>query len=772
MSDTRTPDYDYLDRLNEQQRAAVVYDKGPSLVIAGAGSGKTRVLTYKIVDLLCHGYQPDRLMALTFTNKAAKEMKERVAQVLGYGVASKIWMGTFHSIFLRILRQHADRLGYNATFTIYDAADSKALVKSIIQDLGLDDKTYKPSAIASIISNAKNRLISPEQYLADPDYTHADNIANRPMTGEIYRQYCRRCRLGQTMDFDDILVNFNVLLRDNRDLREYYQNFFRYILVDEYQDTNFAQHLAITLLSGKEQRVCVVGDDAQSIYSFRGADIQNILSLSNNFKDLKIFKLERNYRSTQTIINAAGSLIKKNRRQMPKDVYSENEPGERIEVISTYSDSEESKVIASRIRTSRLTERDSYDEYAILYRTNAQSRSIEEELRRLGIAYRIYGGVSFYQRKEIKDAICYFRAAVNPDDDQALLRIINYPTRGIGKTTVDKLRAAAMAEGISIWSVLSDVKGHNVSVHAGTLRKLEAFRDMIQGFVKQNNSDDNDALTMAQNIFNRAGILTALAHENTPEAISQKENLGELLNAAKVFVDEAIASSGRTTLYDFLSEIALATDQDSDHESAEEASGRVTLMTVHASKGLEFKHVYIMGLEEDLFPSMMSNDTPEGLEEERRLMYVAMTRAKQTCTISYATSRFRNGQIVYSRPSRFIRDIDGQYLKFTAGEGSGSGYGRKRSPYSRPMTPKTPLRQPIIFPSSSSQQKSETAPGNATTHTAAEMEVGMKINHTVFGKGTVTAVDTSSPNHIIHVDFDTQGSKKLLLKFAKFEILQ
>lgn len=763
------PDYNYLDRLNPQQRAAVEYSDGPSLVIAGAGSGKTRVLTYKIVHLLALGYQPERLMALTFTNKAAREMKERIAQVVGYQAASKIWMGTFHSIFLRILRQHADLIGYNQTFTIYDAADSKALIKSIIHDLALDDKIYRPGTIASVISNAKNRLLTPDAYAKDAACIEEDRRAGRPMTAEIFRLYSKRCRLGQAMDFDDILVYMNILLRDNADLRQQYQEFFRYILVDEYQDTNFAQHLAIRQLAGPQQKVCVVGDDAQSIYSFRGADIQNILQLQTIFKGLRIFKLERNYRSTQNIINAAGSLIAKNAMQMPKNVYSENEEGTSIDVIRTYSDEEESKVVAARIRTMRVATHDSFDEYAILYRTNAQSRVLENELRRLGISYRIYGGVSFYQRKEIKDAICYFRLAVNPEDDQAMLRIINYPARGIGKTTVDKLRAAALNHGVSLWNVLNNIVKYDVKVHSGTLRKLNDFRDIIQSFVAQNNSNDNDAYSMAQAVMNRSRLISSLANENTPEVVSQKENLAELLAAAKAFVDQAVEMQTDTSMYAFLSDIALATDMDSaDEREIADANGRVTLMTVHASKGLEFKHVFIVGLEEDLFPSQMSYDTAGGIEEERRLMYVAMTRAKTTCTISYATSRFRNGQIIYSRPSRFIKDIDPKYLSFVAGEGAAGGYGRKRSPYSRPTS------NPIISdfnPPSGMKKVTADTPAAAGTHSAAELAEGMKIKHTTFGIGVIDQIDASGPNQIIHVSFETHGSKKLLLKFAKFEIL-
>jgi len=771
-----TPDYNYLDKLNPQQREAVVYNDGPSLVIAGAGSGKTRVLTYKIIHLISLGYEPNRIVALTFTNKAAREMKERIAAVAGFSVANRIWMGTFHSIFLRILHLHADKLGFKDNFTIYDAADSRALIKSIINEMCLDDKAYRPNTIQSVISNAKNRLVSPDAYLQDNDYYYADRQANRPLTGKIYEAYCRRCRLAQAMDFDDILLYMNILLRDFPDVAKYYQKFFRYILVDEYQDTNFAQHLAIMQMCGEDRHLCVVGDDAQSIYSFRGAEIDNILHLSKQLKGLKVFKLERNYRSTQTIINAAGSLIKKNHRQMKKNVYSENEVGNPIEVINTYSDIEEARIIASRIMESRLTNHDSYNDYAIFYRTNAQSRTLEEELRHLDIAYRIYGGLSFYQRKEIKDAVCYFRTAVNPDDDQALLRVINYPKRGIGRTTIDKLKEAATRHDTSVWDVLNDLQKYGVAVHSGTQRKLADFTAIIRETVDANNREGSDAYSVAQLVMNRSGMIAVLAYDNTPEAISQKENLTELLNATKQFADTARDNDTNEDMYSFLSEISLATDQDSDNADGEitDKSGVVTLMTVHAAKGLEFKHVYIVGLEEELFPSAMTGGIPDAIEEERRLMYVAITRAEKTCTISYAQSRFRNGQIVYSKPSRFIKEIDKQYLHFTAGKGAyGSSFARKNTYRTSsnssiyPSFPKTEAaslakKQPVT-----TQAKPE---GDMTMHEAAELTLGMKIFHNVFGEGVITKIDTSTSNHIIHANFSEAGEKKLLLKFAKFII--
>ena len=658
----------YLDSLNPQQRDAVCYIDGPSLVIAGAGSGKTRVLTYKIVHLLAHGYEPYRIMALTFTNKAAREMKERITSVVGQKLSSRLWMGTFHSIFLRILRAHADLLGFNKTFTIYDTSDSKSLIKSIIKELGLDDKIYKPTTIASIISNAKNAMILPEQYIADKDYMESDRRAKRPSTGQIYAIYCNRCRQSDAMDFDDILLFMNILLRDNPDICRHYREFFRFILVDEYQDTNFAQHLIIRQLTEGNNAFCVVGDDAQSIYSFRGANITNILNLKHYYPDLEIFKLERNYRSTQNIINAASSLISKNQKQIPKSVYSENSVGKPIDILESYSDMEESFLVANNISRSKLTQHDSYDEYAILYRTNAQSRVLEESLRKRNIPYRIYGGVSFYQRKEIKDVICYFRMTINPNDDEALRRIINYPARGIGETTLKKIQTAAISHQVSMWQVISNPSVYELAVNGGTLKKLGTFVSMINEFITDSQSSSN-AYELAQLIYNRTGILTSLLHDKTPESISKQENLSELLAGIKDFIDDRLETGeDNLSMEAFLSEISLATDQ--DQEDSDEP--KVTLMTVHAAKGLEFKNVYIVGVEEDLFPSIMSQDSMADIEEERRLLYVAITRAKENCTITYAKSRFRNGQTQTCRPSRFIADIDSKYLRMESSDSIGN----------------------------------------------------------------------------------------------------
>lgn len=744
-------EYNYLQELNEPQREAVTYTDGPQLVIAGAGSGKTRVITYKIVHLLRLGIEPWRILALTFTNKAAREMKDRVAALTGPETAARLWMGTFHSIFLRILRRHADLIGFRSGFTIYDAADSRSLVKMIVKDLGLDDKTYKTSTIAGVISNAKNAMMSPEQY--SREYADADRKSKRPMTGRIYQIYTERCLAANAMDFDDILVYMNLLLRDHPEIADQYRGHFRYILVDEYQDTNFAQHIVVKQLTGMPARLCVVGDDAQSIYSFRGANIGNIINLEKSYPGIRTFKLEQNYRSTRNIVSAAGSLIEKNTRQIRKNVFSRNEAGAPVEIVRTYSDLEEAYVTATRIEGSKLSEHDSWDDYAILYRTNAQSRVLEEALRKRNIPYRLVGGMAFYQRKEIKDVICYFRLAVNPDDDEALRRVINYPARGIGETTVGKLHHAASENGVSIWEVMGDPDRYGLAVNSGTLKKLQGFYDMISTF-----ADDNmrsNAYELGQLIYNRTGILTALAHDNTPESISRQENLQELLTGLKDFT-ESREESGEEDLSmaAFLSEVSLATDAD---EKDKEPGPKVTMMTVHAAKGLEFKHVHIVGAEEELFPSSMAMDSLAEVEEERRLMYVAITRARKTCVISYAKSRFRNGQTRMTNPSRFLREIDPRYLSRQSDEHEtqpAAGFIRPR-----PKTEPTRLK-PV-----------SQAAGAVPQHTRDELAPGMRIEHLKLGVGTITALGAVSGEDSITVDFGVMGTKKLLLKFAKFKIL-
>ncbi|MBD5331635.1 MAG: UvrD-helicase domain-containing protein [Bacteroides sp.] len=770
---------DYLNQLNPQQRDAVGYLDGPSLVIAGAGSGKTRVLTYKIVHLLQNGYEPWRILALTFTNKAAREMRERIEALVGSETASKLWMGTFHSIFARLLRINAERIGYNSNFTIYDSADSKSLVKMIIKEMGLDDKVYKPSAVLGAISSAKNALISPEKYATLKDVMDADRQSRRPEIHAIYLKYRDRCFAAGAMDFDDLLYYTNLLLRDNPDVLRTYQEYFRFVLVDEYQDTNFAQHVIVSQLCKEHHRLCVVGDDAQSIYSFRGANIRNILNLKKSYPELKIFKLERNYRSTQNIINAANSLIDKNTEQIKKQVYSENEPGSRVEVAQSYSDYEESFMVANRISQLKMRTADSYDEFAILYRTNAQSRRLEESLRNRNIPYRIYGGLSFYQRKEVKDAIAYFRLSVNPDDDEALRRIINFPARGIGETTVGKLTRRAMDEGISIMEVLSDPVGHGLDFNAGTLRKLKGFYDLAMGFVAMNRRGD-DAATVANAIISQTQLLSMLLTDRTPESVSKQENLVELQRAAGEFVDaQREQGADDLSLSTFLGQVSLATDQDSDDTSEE----RVTLMTVHAAKGLEFNNVIIVGVEDDRFPSSMAAGSLSEIEEERRLLYVAITRARHYCMMSYASSGMRNGQTATCTPSRFLRDINPRYLKLTGGASVGgssftppawrsnSQPQKARSISSRPSTPSaTPssASTPAGFTPASAASPKPTMAGVPPLESLSE---GLRIEHARFGAGTITGIDTSMADARITVEFDNVGSKVLLLKFAKFQIL-
>lgn len=776
---------EYLGKLNTQQRAAVEYCDGPQLVIAGAGSGKTRVLTYKIVHLLAHGYEPWRILALTFTNKAAREMRERIETLVGPEVSSRLWMGTFHSIFARILRQNAERIGFKSSFTIYDAADSKALVKLIIKDMELDDKVYKPSTVHNSISWAKNALISPEDYALNRDLQRADANARRPRMCEIYRCYRDRCRVAGAMDFDDLLFYTNVLFRDHPDVCRHYQEYFRYVLVDEYQDTNFAQHLIVRQLTGGSGSLCVVGDDAQSIYSFRGANIRNILEMENAYPGLQTFKLERNYRSTQNIIDAAGSLISKNVDQIPKNVYSENDRGTLIDVVKCYSDYEEAAQVAARVSQIKRGTGDSFDETAILYRTNAQSRVLEESLRKRNVPYRIYGGLSFYQRKEVKDAIAYFRLSLNPDDDEALRRIINFPARGIGDTTLGKLTRAAMDEGVSLWAVISDADNHECGLNAGTKRKLSDFSELIKGFIDLN-AQGRDAYDVARNIIERTGLYSMLVHDSTPESRSKQENLQELLKGVKEYVDSMV-EQGRedVSLGSFMTEVSLATDQDVNAGGEEEC---VTLMTVHAAKGLEFDNVFIVGVEEELFPSAMAAQSPAEIEEERRLLYVAITRARKYCMISYATQRFRNGQTVFPRPSRFIGDIDPRYLHVSGGRDfipSSSMMQQRRvtASYNASMAgsarPLGELRRTLsdLGPRTSSPRREASASaagaGDFTLHSPGEVSAGTRIRHSKFGVGLVKVVDTSGVDARMTVKFegDDADTRTLLFKYAKFMIL-
>lgn len=793
---------DYLSKLNPQQREAVEYLDGPHLVIAGAGSGKTRVLTYKIVHLLTKEYEPWRLMALTFTNKAAREMRERIERLVGERVASKLWMGTFHSIFSRILRQNADKLGFSPSFTIYDSDDSRALIKSIVRDMQLDDKIYKPSVVQNAISMAKNALISPTQYAADRDLMEADRRAKRGQLVDVYSTYRHRCHVAGAMDFDDLLYYTNILFRDYPEVCRHYSEFFRYVLVDEYQDTNFAQHCIVSQLCKGSRNLTMVGDDAQSIYSFRGANIRNILNLKKAYPDLKIFKLEQNYRSTRNIVAAANSLIDKNSEQIRKEVFSENDFGAKIEVCRCYSDFDEASLVADRIARLKMKNHDDLNDYAILYRTNAQSRRFEEALRKRRLSYRIYGGLSFYQRKEVKDAIAYFRLATNPNDDEALRRVINYPARGIGDTTLKKLVHEAIGRGVSIWTVIGDPG--ELQVNKGTMKKLDGFRELIADFNRQH-LDGVDAAQLTRNIFARTRLLTSLISDNTPESVSQQENLMEMQRNVEEFVSERIESgSEETSMTDFLAEVSLATDQDEKDTSKD----RVTLMTVHAAKGLEFKNVMVVGVEEELFPSAMASDSLQSIEEERRLLYVAITRAKEFCMLSYASSRYRNGQTMVTRPSRFLRDIDPQYLKMVQGtdyddaprgvnpldryresfhssSSTGSFFNPKLgAPY--PDQKGQASRASSNWLNRIGQSNEQTASvgfGKAapsgglseadfTLHTPDELYGGQKIHHQRFGRGTIEEVDDAPSGAKITVTFAGADRKTLLLRFAKFKIIE
>lgn len=784
---------EYFEGLNEAQRMAVEYDDGPSLVIAGAGSGKTRVLTCRIVHLLENGVEPSRIVALTFTNKAAREMRERIEMMVGSKTASRLWMGTFHSIFLRILRINADRIGFKSNFTIYDAADSKSLIKTIIKDMGLDDKVYKPSTVQNAISTAKNALISPEAYMLDKDLMASDKSSRRPRTYEIYKAYRTRCVVAGVMDFDDILYYMNTLLRDNPDVLTHWQEYFKYVLVDEYQDTNFAQHLIVSRLTEKSHRFCVVGDDAQSIYSFRGANIRNILNLQKTYPDLKIFKLEQNYRSTQTIVSAANSLIKKNKGQIDKTVFSKNEVGGGVEIVGCYSDLEEATVVVNRLRALRRQTGDSLDDFAILYRTNAQSRVLEEQLRNANINYVIYGGMSFYQRKEVKDAVAYFRMAVNPDDDEALRRVINMPARGIGDTTINKIVHAATENQLSMWGVLNDPLRFGDLFNKGTWRKIDTFVEIISNLIKAV-EEGQDAFMVAKLAIQRSGLISSLLSENTPENITRRENLEELLGGAEQFVSlsRETEENPDVSMSGFLSNISLATDQDKEDDLDEDGRQmpKVTLMTVHAAKGLEFNNVFIVGVEDDLFPSAMSKNSVMEIEEERRLLYVALTRAKNFCMMSFAKSRFRNGQTVPSRQSPFIGDIDMQFLKPVSGTEIG-----RRSPFVNPearyresfhstsqtsrtsQTSKPSLTETrrVVFGASRPTPTAPAlsgSPDEYTTHKWSELTEKMIIEHRTFGRGVINSIDSESSDPRIKVKFENYEEKTLLLKFAHFKIIE
>lgn len=781
---------DYIEELNEGQRNAVLYNDGPSLVIAGAGSGKTRVLTYKIAYLLENGYQPWNILALTFTNKAAREMKERIARQMGPERARHLWMGTFHSMFLRILHVEAGHIGFTSQFTIYDTADSKSLIRSIIKEMGLDEKVYKPGMVQARISNAKNHLVSPAGYANNKEAYEGDRAAKVPALRDIYQRYWERCRQADAMDFDDLLFYTFLLFRDHPEVLARYQDQFRYILVDEYQDTNFAQHSIVLQLAKNHQHVCVVGDDAQSIYSFRGADIDNILYFTKVYPDTKVFKLEQNYRSTQTIVRAANSLIEKNQWQIRKEVFSEKEKGEAIGVYQAYSDVEEGDIVVNKIAELRREKRYAYSDFAILYRTNAQSRIFEEAMRKRSMPYRIYGGLSFYQRKEIKDVIAYFRLIVNPNDEEAFKRIINYPARGIGDTTVGKIIAAATGHNVSLWTVLCEPLAYGLNFNKGTVGKLQAFRELISAFITD--AAEKNAYEIGADIIRQSGIINDVCQDNSPENLSRKENIEELVNGMSDFCAQRQEEGNSNVLLgDFLSEVSLLTDQDSDKDGDDE---KITLMTVHSAKGLEFKNVFVVGMEENLFPSGMVGDSPRALEEERRLFYVAITRAEEHCFLSYAKTRFRYGKMEFGSPSRFLKDIDIRFLRLPQDAGMfrrveeeaavfrrenarGFAPDREDAPYGGKERVSVRPKQQIIAPTVPRNLK-RVAPSANTASTspsagasANRVQQGQLIEHERFGLGEVLKVEGEGDNAKATIRFKNAGDKQLLLRFARFKVL-
>ncbi len=770
---------DLLNDLNDAQRAAVEYIDGPSLVIAGAGSGKTRVLTYKIAYLLSQGMKPWSIMALTFTNKAAREMKERIGKLVGDDLAQHLYMGTFHSIFSRILRAEAEHIGFNNNFTIYDESDSRSLLKAIIKEMGLDDKTYKPAAVHARISMAKNNLVTAEAYDSDPAILEQNKRAKMPAIGKIYVAYVQRCRQANAMDFDDLLMLTFQLFRDHEEIRQKYAGRFDYILVDEYQDTNHVQMSIVMQLCKEKLRVCAVGDDSQSIYSFRGANIDNILNYQKQLPGTQLFKLEQNYRSTQTIVEAANSLIHHNRNQIQKEVFSKNDKGEKILYKPAYSDKEEALIVAKNIQRIKRQDDCGYDQFAILYRTNAQSRSFEEEFRKQGIPYRIYGGLSFYQRKEIKDIIAYFRLVANPDDEEAFKRIINYPARGIGATTVMKIADCAHQNRVSFWEVIGNIEHYGLNVNKGTQTKLENFRLLISSFIDR--SHTLNVYELGDAIIRESRISEDIMSGKNADDLARQENLEEFLSGMQTFV-AGRQEEGRMDeayLTDYLQDVALLTDADSEGEKDEP---RVSLMTIHAAKGLEFATVFVVGLEENIFPSPLAAVSVRELEEERRLLYVAITRAEKHCILTNAKNRFRYGKMEFDNPSRFIDEIDASLIEggeeapessFGGGRSSFGGYGseggyggrmpwaRDRSGYRRDYQNAKPV---------ASQFMADPKPAFASS-AAGSLSEGCRIEHQRFGIGTVLKIEGTGENTKATVEFQNAGTKQLLLKFAKFTIL-
>ena len=801
---------DLLNDLNDAQRAAVEYIDGPSLVIAGAGSGKTRVLTYKIAYLLSQGMKPWSIMALTFTNKAAREMKERIGKLVGDDLAQHLYMGTFHSIFSRILRAEAEHIGFNNNFTIYDESDSRSLLKAIIKEMGLDDKTYKPAAVHARISMAKNNLVTAEAYDSDPAILEQNKRAKMPAIGKIYVAYVQRCRQANAMDFDDLLMLTFQLFRDHEEIRQKYAGRFDYILVDEYQDTNHVQMSIVMQLCKEKLRVCAVGDDSQSIYSFRGANIDNILNYQKQLPGTQLFKLEQNYRSTQTIVEAANSLIHHNRNQIQKEVFSKNDKGEKILYKPAYSDKEEALIVAKNIQRIKRQDDCGYDQFAILYRTNAQSRSFEEEFRKQGIPYRIYGGLSFYQRKEIKDIIAYFRLVANPDDEEAFKRIINYPARGIGATTVMKIADCAHQNQVSFWEVIGNIEHYGLNVNKGTQTKLENFRLLISSFIDR--SHTLDVYELGDAIIRESRISEDIMSGKNADDLARQENLEEFLSGMQTFV-AGRQEEGRMDeayLTDYLQDVALLTDADSEGEKDEP---RVSLMTIHAAKGLEFATVFVVGLEENIFPSPLAAVSVRELEEERRLLYVAITRAEKHCILTNAKNRFRYGKMEFDNPSRFIDEIDASLIEggeetpessFGGGRSSFGGYGseggyggrmpwdRDRSGYRRDYQNAKPVASQFMadpkpgFKSvravnavhrimgdttSSSSVALAGSSASKASSAAGSLSEGCRIEHQRFGIGRVLKIEGTGENTKATVEFQNAGTKQLLLKFAKFTIL-
>jgi DNA helicase-2/ATP-dependent DNA helicase PcrA len=757
----------YLEELNESQLAAVKHVEGPSMVIAGAGSGKTRVLTFRIAYMMENGVDPFNIMALTFTNKAAKEMKERIGSIVGAAESKNITMGTFHSVFSRILRYNADRLGFPSNFTIYDTQDSKSLIKAIVKECNLDEKLYKPSGVFGRISSAKNNLISPDAYAQNSEIMLEDKQSKRPEIARLYKIYAHRCFKAGAMDFDDLLYQTNVLLRDFPDVLSYYQNKFRYVLVDEYQDTNFAQYLIVKKIAAVYENICVVGDDAQSIYSFRGANIENIFNFRKDYPDYKLYKLEQNYRSTKTIVEAANSIIVRNQDQIEKNVWTDNIEGGKIKVIRTMTDNEEGKVVVNKIYDKKQGEGLSFSDFAILYRTNKQSRAFEESLRKQNMPYKIFGGLSFYQRKEIKDILAYFRLTTNPQDEEALKRVINYPKRGIGKTTIENLIIKANEHDVSIWELICHPAQYNFNLNAGTMNKIQGFVRTVQSFQAQ--LEKLNAHDLAQEIARQSGVLKELFADKDKgvEEVERYQNIEQLLSGITEFTVTK-AADGNILLSDFLMDVALLTDAD----KLEDDKNYVTLMTIHSSKGLEFQHVYLVGMEENLFPSQMVLNSRKELEEERRLFYVAVTRAKNTCTLSHASSRFVWGQLNSSEPSRFISEIDSIFLEMesTARPGGRSLNSSFERPFSgglnKTILPSGNLR------SMTSATKGTTGKSVKKSGGDLELKVGYVVEHDRFGKGKITQLAGADQDRKATIFFPRHGAKTVLLRFANITVIE